>query len=196
MSKRREISYQLLHKLYIEKGFTIDEITKELRCGHSTVRRELKKYGLTKSNKDYKAKHGMSNSRAYKIWQQMKNRCDNPKNIKYPMYGAKGISYPDKWKTFDGFWDDIAEGYKDNLTLDRIDGSKSYSKENCRWISYKGQNSNKANNVNVSIKELMDLTGLSQSTIYRRLRDGWNINKIINTPKLTYNGRESYDKEV
>ena len=81
-------------------------------------------------------KHGMSNSRPMSIYGHMKRRCDTEKEAGYPSYGGRGISYPDKWKTFSGFWEDMCEGYSEDLELDRIDPDKNYSKENCRWVDH------------------------------------------------------------
>ena len=78
--------------------------------------------------------HGLSKSRQYYIWRSMKQRVDNPNRKDYAHYGGRGIKYDPTWKTFNGFWEDMAETYADNLTLDRIDPNKDYCKENCRWI--------------------------------------------------------------
>ena len=84
--------------------------------------------------------HGYSGTRQYFIWQQMVQRCINPKHKKYHIYGGKGITIDPKWESFEGFWEDMETGYESNLTIDRIDSSKGYTKDNCRWIT-KEQNS-------------------------------------------------------
>ena len=182
----------LLRKLYVEKGLTINAMCKILRTSSHTLGRELKKLGITRTNSEIHKKHGMSDSRPYKIWQGMKTRCDNRNAKKYHLYGGKGIKYCDKWRTFEGFWDDMGGSYKDGLTLDRLDNNVNYCKENCRWGSYYIQNNNKSDNVNAgkNVKELMEITGLSQNAIYRRIRLGWSKEEIINTPKLSNNGQE------
>lgn len=88
-------------------------------------------------------KHGKAHTRLYKIWQGMKKRCLNPNATNYRFYGAKGIKVCDRWLTFENFAEDMSEGYEDNLTLDRIDGSKDYTPENCRWVSMSVQDYNK-----------------------------------------------------
>ena len=79
--------------------------------------------------------HGHSGKRYYDTWVQMLQRCNNPKNKKYPIYGGKGITVDPKWETFEGFWEDMGSTYEDGLTIDRIDSSKGYYKENCRWLT-------------------------------------------------------------
>lgn len=93
--------------------------------------------GHTKScgciDKEQKTTHGMHNTRQYQSWADMKTRCDNPSHKCYPDYGGRGITYDPKWSTFDGFWEDMCEGYSDDLTLNRRDVEKGYCKENCAW---------------------------------------------------------------
>lgn len=132
-----------------------------------------------------------SQSRPYKIWTQLKSRCDNPNHSKYKIYGGKGISYPEKWKSFDGFWEDMQNGYSEKLTIDRVDSNCNYSKENCRWVDYKEQNNNKSDNLKLecdgkiyTVNELAEVTGLLTTTIYNRLSRGWGVEQIIQTHRL------------
>lgn len=84
-------------------------------------------------------KHGMSNTRQYTTWADLKDRCDNPNNKSYVRYGARGISYDPKWKTFEGFWEDMAEGYFDTGTIERKNNNLGYDKANCTWITIEDQ---------------------------------------------------------
>lgn len=77
--------------------------------------------------------HGMAGTRPHRIWTGMKTRCDNPNVTEYPDYGGRGITYCDKWKTFEGFWEDMADGYSESLTIDRTDTNGHYEKSNCLW---------------------------------------------------------------
>ena len=79
--------------------------------------------------------HQMSSHKVYKVWASMRQRCINPKCKAYAKYGAKGITCDDAWKTFEGFWADMGSTYEDGLTIDRMDSSKGYSKDNCRWLT-------------------------------------------------------------
>lgn len=94
-------------------------------------------------------KHGMSNSRIYRIWEGIIQRCNNPKCGNYKYYGALGISLHHNWGSFENFYKDMKDGYQDNLTIDRINNDLGYFKENCRWATYKQQNRNTSTNISV-----------------------------------------------
>jgi len=94
--------------------------------------------------------HGMSKTKQYGVWRLMNERCSRPKNKSYKDYGAKGIRV--EWGTFEEFWEDMREGYKEGLTIDRIDFKGNYCKENCRWTTRAEQNRNKSSNIMISYK--------------------------------------------
>jgi hypothetical protein len=79
--------------------------------------------------------HGQSRTRLYKLWQKMKQRCENPSSISYRFYGAKGIAVCERWKEFENFRADVGEGPGKGFTLDRLDPLKGYEPGNVQWIT-------------------------------------------------------------
>lgn len=84
----------------------------------------------------------------YGRWNDMKNRCENPRNPSYRYYGARGISICDEWHDINKFieWAE-SNGYKKGLTIDRIDVNGNYEPGNCRWIPLIDQSYNKTDSV-------------------------------------------------
>lgn len=110
--------------------------------------------GCFKSEQVSKAKttHGkMSNSRKslneFNSWKNMISRCTEPQNNRYYMYGAKGIIICDRWlENFQNFLEDMGNKPGKEYSIDRIDGTQGYFKENCRWSTSKEQANNRCNN--------------------------------------------------
>ncbi len=128
-----------------------------------------------------KTKHGMYGTRIYRIYRGMKNRCNNQNTPEFKYYGGRGIKICPEWDKPDGFsifceWA-MANGYSDELSIDRIDVNKGYNPENCRWVDSVVQARNKSNNVcfdykgkKITISEISELCGLKYSTLLERLR--------------------------
>ena len=94
--------------------------------------------------------HGKSNTRLYRIWRGMINRCENPRQESYPYYGGRGISVCDEWRSdFLCFYNwAMSHGYNPDApfgecTIDRINVDGNYCPWNCRWVDAKTQANNK-----------------------------------------------------
>lgn len=135
--------------------------------------------------------HGLSKSRLFTKWMNMKSRCSNPNDKAYAYYGGKGIKVCDEWQTnFMAFYDwSMSNGYSDNLTIERIDVNGDYMPNNCKWIPFCDQAKNKSNNRFVEINGTKKLISewckespVSMTTIYQRIRNGWNEIDAITMP--------------
>lgn len=87
--------------------------------------------------------HGGSSTRLFRIWSNMRARCENPRVRTFARYGGRGIAVCDQWQSFTAFreWAMLA-GYRDDLTIDRIDNDGHYEPTNCRWVSQRQQLAN------------------------------------------------------
>ena len=147
----------------------------------------INRYGIYNSN----YKHGLRNTRLFSIWANIKTRCTNSNSTFYNRYGGRGITICDEWKdNFKAFYDwAMANGYQDNLTIDRIDNNGNYEPNNCRWVTVKDQARNKTNNhlytINNETKALSvwcEQFNINYKTVRDRLKRGWNIKKALSCP--------------
>lgn len=92
---------------------------------------------------DGSRRHEQSNTRLHNIWKLIRQRCSNPKNDHYHLYGGRGISRCAEWDRFEAFRDwALAHGYADDLSIDRIDNDGDYEPGNCRWTDRQTQADN------------------------------------------------------
>ena len=92
----------------------------------------------------------------------MKKRCYNTNNKAYRIYGAEGKKVCPEWleeeNGFMNFYNwAMANGYRDDLTIERVDGTKGYSPDNCKWATPKEQNNN------VRTNHLIEYNGKKQT---------------------------------
>lgn len=125
--------------------------------------------------------------RIYNIWRDMRDRCKNPNNVGFELYGARGISVCQEWEDFQSFWEWAKRtGYSDSLTLDRVDSNGGYNPDNCRWITNSEQQRNKRNNVFVTVNgetkclaEWARVIGIRPQVLSKVKAQGKNIEKFI-----------------
>lgn len=152
--------------------------------------------------------HGKTDTRLFRLWLDIKSRCNYPKDVAYRNYGARGIKMCDEWEhDFLAFekWA-LESGYdekapKGKCTIDRIDVNKNYSPSNCRWVDAKTQANNRRNNVylthngvTLSASEWAEKLGINVKRILHRKHNGFTDDETLTIPSnesttLTYNGK-------
>lgn len=123
------------------------------------------------------------------------SRCYNEKEYHYPDWGGRGIKICPEWNNdFFSFqkWA-LSNGYKDSLSIDRIDNDGDYSPDNCRWATPKEQSNNRCDNHYVTYKgttytitQLSELFGIQKSTLRFRIVHGWSIEDAVERPVKVY----------
>lgn len=130
-------------------------------------------------------------TRLLRIYRKMRERCYKSYYPEPQYYSEKGITICDEWKdNYLAFkeWA-LNNGYADNLSIDRIDGNKGYSPDNCRWATPKEQSRNRKTNILINhngeektLVEWCELLNLNYGTIEMRLRRGWDKEKALLEP--------------
>lgn len=151
------------------------------------------KLGIGKKNTSHGHSAGGSTSPTYRTWVNIKGRCLYPCHKYYNHYGGRGITICDRWKdSFENFLADMGVRPEVKCTIDRIDNSKGYSPENCRWATMKEQQRNRTNNRIISafgqdrpVCAWAEEYGISYTAILWRMKTlGWNAEKAISTPQM------------
>lgn len=138
------------------------------------------------------SKHGDSYTRLYRIWVNMKYRCNTPSCPYYFNYGGRGVKVCKEWEedyTIFKEWS-ITHGYADDLSIDRIDDNGNYEPSNCRWATPKEQINNTRNNYLITFNgktqtmmQWAEELELTHSLLSKRIKElGWSIEKALTTP--------------
>ena len=129
--------------------------------------------------------HGLTGTKIYAIWRNMRWRCTNPRNKEYSNYGGRGIKVCERWQKLENFFADMGhppEGY----TIERKDVDGNYVPGNCIWAPQEVQQNNRRNNVFLTVDD-KTLTmaqwgrevGVSEHCIRKRLARGWSHKEAI-----------------
>lgn len=136
--------------------------------------------------------YGLKNSPIHTVWRSMIKRCFSKNHPSYSNYGGRGITVCTEWReSFRTFYDYVSqlshygeEGY----TLDRIDNDGNYEPGNVRWATMKQQSRNKRTNrvltldgVSRPLIEWIEITGLRENTLRKRLARGWSVRDALLT---------------
>lgn len=148
----------------------------------------VKSCGCIAYTSEKRKKHGYCGTRIYRVWQNIKSRCNNKNACGYKYYGGRGIVICDEWEeSFINFlnWSN-KNGYKDTLELDRKDNNKGYNPGNCRFVTRIENSRNKSsnhlcsyNNLTKPMSEWSEILGVSVGIIKRRLINGIPFNEIV-----------------
>ena len=137
--------------------------------------------------------HGMVGTRIYRIWNNMKQRCNNPNATEYERYGGRGIKVCKEWEDdFNSFYEwAIKNGYSDNLTIERNDINKNYEPNNCKWITLQEQLKNTSRTVFITYKGVtkcaMDWCKeleLHNNVVIRKYRKGLPIEEVLSRKSI------------
>lgn len=135
-------------------------------------------------------KHGYSDKKIYYVWQQMKARCNNPNEKAFRRYGGRGIKICSEWQGKNGFinfvnWS-LNNGYKEGLSLDRIDNDGNYEPSNCRWTTRKIQQRNMSRNLLITmdgetkcLAEWCEIKGVDYHRTLERYLKGYPLEAVF-----------------
>lgn len=145
-------------------------------------------YACKECSFNNKIKHHKCDSKEYKVWSQMIQRCSNPNSKNFDRYGGRGVSVCDRWRySFAAFYDDM--GDSNGLTIERINSNGNYEPLNCKWATTKEQSRNKKSNINLTYNGVTKIFqdwcneyNLHRNVLRRRLDLGWSMHDCLNVP--------------
>lgn len=168
-------------------------------CGKTTIVRgsslrngTVNSCGCRRAKRKPTLRHGMSHTKLYWVWGNIKKRCYNTSDRAYKNYGGRGIFMCDAWKnSFESFakWA-INNGYSDSLTIERVDVNGNYCPENCTWIPMNEQQNNRTtclpfthNGETKNLAEWCSYYNLPYVTVHNRIyKLKWDFERAISEP--------------
>ena len=152
-------------------------LTKSCGCLHKEI--------VIRDNGARKQTHGMTGTPTYGTWAAMKARCMDPGHHAAKNYSARGITLCEHWTSFENFFADMGPR-PEGMTLDRVDNSKGYSKENCRWATRSEQGNNTRFNVVIeylgealTVAQWSRKLNIKPNTLAWRINKGWSVERIL-----------------
>lgn len=139
---------------------------------------------------DYYRPEQVANKCLHQVWVNMRQRCRNPRNPEFHLYGGRGIDVCAEWKDYFTFerWA-VASGYGPGLSIDRIDNDSGYSPTNCRWTTPKVQSNNQRKTTmltyggkTMALSFWADKFHISRETLKSRIKRGWSVEQALITP--------------
>lgn len=126
----------------------------------------------------------------YKTWAGILRRIDNPNERNFARYGGRGIKVCERWRDYVNFKADMAEGYAQGLSIERIDNAGDYEPGNCRWATRKEQCRNRRSNTMITFRgetkalsEWAELLDIPWHRITQRIRKlGWSVERAMTEP--------------
>ncbi len=155
-------------------------------------------------------KHGLSQTRFYRIYRGILRRCYNKRSSYYHRYGGRGITVCEDWNKFENFINDMYNSYKvhvskygeKNTTINRVNNNRGYNKANCSWVTVKEQSNNSDNCHYLEFngkKQSMTMwsreLGISYNTLRNRINNlGWSTEKSLTVDPILGNNQFSNNK--
>jgi hypothetical protein len=193
---KKENDSRAYYKCKCDCGTIRNVMVYNLKSGTSLSCGCLKKENNRKNN----TTHGESKTKLYKVWAEMKKRCLKKSCSDYENYGGRGITICDEWIDYVNFrnWS-LLNGYKDNLSIDRINNDKGYNPNNCRWATRKEQMNNtrrnhrfEINNEKLTVTEIAKKCNKNTSVISTRIKQGYRNEELLKPYIYTGNPKYKY----